>query len=62
VELTRYQQSGAHASEIQVAMKEGDHYFLLAETAEKILFGESGNLGRLCVGRRARVLKRWLYP
>ena len=49
-------------SEIQVAMKEGDHYFLLAEMAEKLLFGKSGNLGQLCVGRRAWVLKRWLYP
>jgi hypothetical protein len=47
--------------EIQVLMTEGNYYFLLAKTAERPLFGESGNLGRLFVGRRARVLKRLLY-
>lgn len=62
MELTQYQWSGAHASEIQVAMKEGDHYFLLAEMTEKLLFGESGNLRQLCIGRKAWVLKHWLYP
>jgi hypothetical protein len=45
-----------------VSMKQGDYHFLLGETAEKNLLGESGNLGRLCVGRKVRVLKRWLHP
>ena len=48
-----------HAGEIRV---EEDHYFLLAEMAENLLFGKSGNLGWLWVGRKARVLKRWPYP
>jgi hypothetical protein len=43
-------------------MQEEDHYFLLAEMAENLLFGKSGNLGQLYIGREAWVLKCWLYP
>ena len=43
MELTQYWWSREHAGEIQVTMKEGDCYFLLAEMAEglQVPFGES---------------------
>ena len=47
---------------VEAAMKESDYHFLQAETAEKLLFGKSGNPGQLCIGRKAQVLKYWLYP
>ena len=53
LELMRYQQSRVQVDEFRVATKEGDQCFLLAqaETSEKPPFGESGNPGRLCIGR-----------
>jgi hypothetical protein len=61
VELMQYQRNGAHVDETRLAMKKGDCCLLPAETAEELLFGDSGNPGQLCVRRKAQVLTCWLY-
>jgi hypothetical protein len=61
VELMQYCWNGAHVDETRLAMKEGDHFFLLAETAKELLFGKNGNPRQLCVRRKAQVLTHWLY-
>lgn len=51
-----HQSKGIHAGGKALIVPEGDDF----QWVEELVLDESGNLGRLCTGRRARVPRCWM--